>query len=167
MKITLFGAVGGEVTGSAYQVESGKAKVLIDGGLFHSVPDADRKNRIPQHTFRHLDSVLITHAHLDHTGRLPILAQRRFTGSLFAQKPRLSWPELILRDAARQAGDTLHLNRRRARGQAAAGLSLFPAGRGGHCRPVPQRTTSPSTSHPASKRDGFMPAPAGMGQHFS
>ena len=46
MRITLFGAGGGEVTGSAYLVESGKSKVLIDCGLFQGVPNADRKNRI-------------------------------------------------------------------------------------------------------------------------
>jgi metallo-beta-lactamase family protein len=117
MKITLFGAGAGEVTGSAYVVESGKSKVLIDCGLFQGVPDADRKNRIPQEfTFRNLDSVLVTHAHLDHTGRLPILAQRQFAGSVFCTEATADLAGLILRDAARiQAGDALRLNRRRQR----------------------------------------------------
>ena len=69
MKITIFGAGGGQVTGSAYVVESGKSKVLVDCGMFQGVPNADQKNRIAQEfTFRNLVSVLITHAHLDHTG---------------------------------------------------------------------------------------------------
>jgi metallo-beta-lactamase family protein len=117
MKITLFGASGGEVTGSAYVVESDKARVLIDCGLFQGLPDADRKNRIPQQfKFRHLDSVLLTHAHLDHTGRLPILAQRHFSGSVFCTEATSELAGLILRDAARiQASDILRLNRRRQR----------------------------------------------------
>jgi metallo-beta-lactamase family protein len=117
MKITVFGAGGGDVTGSAYLVESSKAKILVDCGLFQGVPDADRKNRIPQQfTFRHLDSVLLTHAHLDHTCRLPILAQRQFTGSVFCTEATAELAGLVLRDAARiQASDIIRLNRRRQR----------------------------------------------------
>lgn len=117
MRVTLFGAGGGQVTGSAYLVESDKSKVLVDCGLFQGVPDADRKNRMPQEfTFRKLDSVLITHAHLDHTGRLPILAQRHFVGSVFCTEATAELAGLILRDAARiQESDALRLNRRRQR----------------------------------------------------
>jgi len=117
MRITVFGAGGGEVTGSAYLVESGKSKVLIDCGLVQGVPNADRKNRIPhEFTFRNLNSVLVTHAHLDHTGRLPILAQRKFAGSVYCTEATAELAGLILRDAARiQEADILRLNRRRQR----------------------------------------------------
>jgi metallo-beta-lactamase family protein len=117
MRITLFGAGGGEVTGSAYVVESGKSKILIDCGLFQGVPNADQKNRIAERfTFRNLDSVLLTHAHLDHTGRLPILAQRKYAGSVYCTDATADLAGLILRDAAKiQAGDILRLNRRRQR----------------------------------------------------
>lgn len=117
MRVTIFGAGGGEVTGSAYVVESANSKVLIDCGLVQGVPDSDQKNRIPQQfTFRHLDSVLITHAHLDHTGRLPILAQRKFTGSVYSTSATAELTALILRDAAKiQATDMLRFNRRRQR----------------------------------------------------
>jgi len=65
MKVTVFGAGGGEVTGSAYVVESGKSKVLVDCGMFQGVPNADQKNRIAQEfSFRSLNAVVITHAHL-------------------------------------------------------------------------------------------------------
>jgi len=117
MKVTLFGAGGGEVTGSTYLIESGKSKVLIDCGLFQGVPNADQRNRIPERfTFRNVNSVLLTHAHLDHTGRLPILAQRRFSGEVFCTDATAELADLILRDAAKiQAGDLIRTNRRRQR----------------------------------------------------
>jgi len=117
MKVTLFGAGGGEVTGSAYVVESGKSKVLVDCGMFQGVPNADQKNRIAQEfSFRNLNAVVITHAHLDHTGRLPILAQRHFTGSVYLTGLTADLAQLILKDAAKiQASDILRLNRRRQR----------------------------------------------------
>jgi metallo-beta-lactamase family protein len=117
MKVTLFGAAAGEVTGSAYLVESERSKVLIDLGLFQGVPNADQKNRVPERfTFRNLNSVLVTHAHLDHTGRLPILAQRRFEGAIYATVATAELAGVILRDAAKiQESDVARLNRRRQR----------------------------------------------------
>ena len=117
MKVTVFGAGGGEVTGSAYLVESGKSKVLVDCGMFQGVPNADQKNRIAQEfSFRSLNAVVITHAHLDHTGRLPILAQRHFTGSVYLTDATADLANLILKDAAKiQASDILRQNRRRQR----------------------------------------------------
>jgi metallo-beta-lactamase family protein len=117
MKVTLFGAASGEVTGSAYLVESGSSKVLIDFGMFQGVPNADQKNRVAKwYTFRKLNSVLVTHAHLDHTGRLPILAQRSFAGPVYCTKATAELTGLILRDAARiQENDILRVNRHRQR----------------------------------------------------
>jgi metallo-beta-lactamase family protein len=117
MRVTLLGATAGEVTGSAYLVESGDSKVLVDFGMFQCVPNADERNRVAKwYTFRRLNSVLITHAHLDHTGRLPILAQRRFAGSIYCTEATAELTGLILRDAARiQEGDLERTNRRRKR----------------------------------------------------
>jgi len=117
MRITLFGAGGGDVTGSGYLVESGKSKVLIDCGMFQGVPNADQKNRIAERfTFRNLNNVLITHAHLDHTGRLPIMAQRNFSGSVYMTEATAELAALILGDAAHiQEDDNLRFNRRRQR----------------------------------------------------
>jgi len=117
MKVTPFGAAAGEVTGSAYLVESGKTKVLIDFGMFQGVPNVDQKNRPAERfTFRNLDAVLVTHAHLDHTGRLPILAQRKFSGSIYCTQATAELTGLILRDAARiQENDIQRVNRRRER----------------------------------------------------
>jgi metallo-beta-lactamase family protein len=114
MKITLFGAAAGEVTGSAYLVETGQSKVLIDFGMFQGVPGAGQRNRVSERfTFRNLDSVVLTHAHLDQTGRLPILAQRRFSGHVYCTEATAELTKVILSDAARiQEGDVLRINRR-------------------------------------------------------
>ena len=68
IKITLHGAAG-EVTGSSYLVETGSARVLVDFGLFQGGRGADAKNVLSAGLDpAHLDAVLLTHAHLDHSG---------------------------------------------------------------------------------------------------
>lgn len=117
MKITLLGAAGGEVTGSAYLLETRTARVLVDCGLFQGGRRAEDLNRpsagIPRSG---LDAVLLTHGHLDHTGRLPLLAQYGFKGPVHATEATIEMATLILRDSAK-----LHLqeaereNRKRQR----------------------------------------------------
>ena len=61
-----------------------------------------------------LDAVVITHAHLDHTGRLPLLAKGGYTGPIYATPATIEVTELILRDSGRlQQGDAARENRRR------------------------------------------------------
>ncbi|MCC7518274.1 MAG: MBL fold metallo-hydrolase [Verrucomicrobiae bacterium] len=117
MRITLHGAAGGEVTGSAYLVETSRAKALVDCGLFQGGKDADAKNRAPHDgEGRGLDAVLITHGHLDHTGRLPLLTRAGFSGPIWATPATIEMTSLILRDAAKiQVHDLEKHNRHRAR----------------------------------------------------
>jgi metallo-beta-lactamase family protein len=116
MKITIVGAAGGEVTGSAYYVQTKRASVLVDCGLFQGGKKSEALNRPPTGPKQKLDAVLITHGHLDHTGRLPLLARRGHGPPVFATPATIEMTALILRDSARiQAGDTERRNRKRAR----------------------------------------------------
>ena len=102
MKIKLTGASGGEVTGSAYLVRTKRATILVDAGLFQGGRQSEAKNRLPSGARPdELDAVLLTHAHLDHTGRLPLLFKHGFTGTVFATAATLDLAELIMKDCAR------------------------------------------------------------------
>lgn len=116
IKITLLGAAGGEVTGSCYLVETSRARVLVDCGSFQGGETAERCNERPLPDPASLQAVVLTHAHLDHTGRLPLLARAGFTGPVFATPATIDMTALILRDAARiQTQDAERHNRKRER----------------------------------------------------
>ena len=116
MKITLGGAAGGEVTGSCYVFQTKQARVLVDCGLFQGGKKSEALNRPPTTPNRKLDAVLLTHGHLDHTGRLPLLAKMGYTGRIYGTPATLDMTGLILRDSARlQVSDNERKNRRRAR----------------------------------------------------
>jgi metallo-beta-lactamase family protein len=115
MKVTPFGAASGEVTGSAYLVETDAAAVLVDFGMFQGNKESEGRNRLPWGPgSRPLDAVVVTHAHLDHTGRLPLLAQQDFEGPIFATPATLDMTRLILKDSAKvQAAEVARQNRKR------------------------------------------------------
>ena len=115
MKITILGAGGGEVTGSAYLVQTQSARVLVDCGLFQGGQRADTLNRAALPVTA-LDAVVITHGHLDHTGRLPLLAKAGYTGPVFATPATIEMAALIIRDSAHiQTQDIERVNRKRER----------------------------------------------------
>src|SRR5512137_284360 len=116
MKISIVGAAGGEVTGSAYYVQTKRSCVLVDCGLFQGGRKSEALNRSPTGPKQILDAVLLTHGHLDHTGRLPLLAKRGNAAPVFATPATIEMTALILRDSARiQAGDAERRNRKRQR----------------------------------------------------
>jgi metallo-beta-lactamase family protein len=116
MKIKVLGAGGGEVTGSAYLIETGKSRVLVDCGIFQGGRHAEALNLFDPSDVSHLDAVLVTHAHLDHTGRLPLLSKMGMPAPVFCTQATLELTSLILRDSAHvQEQDTNHLNKKRQR----------------------------------------------------
>lgn len=116
MRISLCGAAG-EVTGSGYLVEMKSARVLVDFGMFQGRGASFEKNRDlgPVQPER-LDAVVLTHAHLDHCGRLPLLAPRKNRFPIYATPATIDLAELILKDSAYlQEQDAARLTRRRQR----------------------------------------------------
>ena len=83
MRITFCGAAG-EVTGSQHLVECGKLRIQLDCGFFQGHrAESRRKNETFLHDPRQLDAVLLSHAHIDHTGNLPRLHRAGFRGPVF------------------------------------------------------------------------------------
>jgi metallo-beta-lactamase family protein len=117
MKITVHGAAGGEVTGSAYLLQTREAGVLVDFGLFQGARKIENYNRLPKKgALDSLNAVILTHAHLDHTGRLPLLVRAGYQGPIYATPATIDIADLILRDSAHlQKADVERQNRRRER----------------------------------------------------
>jgi metallo-beta-lactamase family protein len=100
VKLTFLGAAG-EVTGSSFLVETANLRFLVDCGLFQGGREADRKNRA-RFAFdpRALDFVLLTHAHIDHSGLLPRLVAHGYAGPVYATSATRDLLEVMLPDSA-------------------------------------------------------------------
>ncbi len=99
MRITFCGAAG-EVTGSCYLLETASSKILVDCGMFQGSKFADDRNHAAfPFDPKTIDTVLVTHSHLDHVGRIPKLVQAGFRGRIFCTAPTAALATLILEDA--------------------------------------------------------------------
>jgi metallo-beta-lactamase family protein len=114
MKIKIFGAAGGEVTGSSYLVQTATANVLIDCGMFQGGKESEKKNKLPEGArVREIDAVMLTHGHLDHTGRVPMLVKFGYNGPIYSTEETLELTQIILQDSARlQVADAVRHNRK-------------------------------------------------------
>ena len=100
MRVSFHGAAG-EVTGSQHLFEINKHRVLTDCGLFQGPrEEAYRKNRHPSYDSATLDAVVLSHAHLDHTGKLPRIARLGFRGPVYATPQTAELCDPLLRDSA-------------------------------------------------------------------
>jgi metallo-beta-lactamase family protein len=100
MEISFHGADQG-VTGSCHLVSCAGKQILIDCGLYQGGREADEENRDPfGFDPTQINVVLLTHAHLDHCGRLPLLAKRGFRGEIIATAATRDLARLVMLDAA-------------------------------------------------------------------
>ncbi|MGG7056087.1 MBL fold metallo-hydrolase RNA specificity domain-containing protein [Nitrosomonas sp. ANs5] len=100
MRITFLGGAG-EVTGSCYLIETGQIRFLIDCGMFQGGRGADHKNRTAiNFDPESIDFVLLTHAHIDHSGLLPRLSVLGFRGRVYTTNATADLLSVMLKDSA-------------------------------------------------------------------
>jgi metallo-beta-lactamase family protein len=101
MELTFLGGAR-TVTGSRHLVDTGSARVLVDCGMFQGGPDETLRNRVPLGVDpKTLDAVVLTHAHLDHCGLLPLLVHEGFRGRIICTAATAELARLVLLDSAR------------------------------------------------------------------
>ena len=112
MKITFLGGAD-SVTGSKYLVEAEGQRVLLDCGLFQGFKAHRERNWAPLAVVpREIDAVVLSHAHIDHSGWLPVLVKQGFRGRIHATPATRDLTEVLLLDSAHlQEEDTRRANR--------------------------------------------------------
>jgi len=115
-KLTFYGATEG-VTGSSYLIETEQSTILLDCGLFQGTREEEKANEKPfPFDISKLDAVVLSHAHLDHSGRLPKLVADDYNGPMYMTYPTRDLLEILLRDSASlQLRDAEWENKRRRR----------------------------------------------------
>jgi len=116
VKLSTLGAAG-RVTGSCHLVEVGDFRILLDCGLIQGNRKVEALNREPfPFDPARIDAVILSHAHIDHSGRIPLLIKAGFTGPVFAHTATRALCDIMLKDAGFiQEHDAARENRRRKR----------------------------------------------------
>ncbi len=134
MKIEFHGA-DRTVTGSCHLVECGASKFLIDCGMAQGGRDADARNRAPfGFAPEQIDFVLLTHAHADHCGRLPLLCRRGFRGRILATSATVELARVVMLDSAHlHEEEALRHAQRPGNAGAHASAALYSVADAQHC----------------------------------
>jgi metallo-beta-lactamase family protein len=113
-RLTFLGAAR-TVTGSQYLLEAGRARLMVDCGMFQGERALRQRNWLPPvHDPAQVGFLALTHAHLDHTGRVPRLVKQGFRGRILCTPATRELAEVLLKDAAHlQEEDAAYLNRKR------------------------------------------------------
>jgi metallo-beta-lactamase family protein len=116
MQISFHGA-DRDVTGSCHLLECAGKRLLVDCGMFQGARELEAENSAPLgFDAAAIDYLLLTHAHLDHCGRLPLLAKRGFRGEIIATAATRELTQIVLMDSAHMAEDDAAWRMRRAPG---------------------------------------------------
>ncbi len=97
--ITFFGGAG-SVTGSKHLVEIAGKRILLDCGTFQGLPDVRSRNRTFPFAPDSIDAVVLSHAHLDHCGMLPLLVKRGYAGKIYSTRATREVTSYMLEDSA-------------------------------------------------------------------
>jgi len=119
VRLQFIGAAG-TVTGSKTLIQTDRHQLLIDCGLFQGSKSEKKLNKIKRLPFNpsELDGIILTHGHLDHSGYLPVLVKKGFTGPIYATTPSRDITEVILMDSAHiQVEDAKEANKKRGEGE--------------------------------------------------
>ena len=113
-QLTFLGAAG-TVTGSKFLLESDGARVLLECGLFQGLRSLQERNWTPPVQAPALQAVVLSHAHIDHSGNIPNLVKSGFKGDLYATFATRDLCAVMLLDSAHiQEADTEFVNKKRA-----------------------------------------------------
>ena len=125
MHVSFYGAVR-EVTGSMHLLTTQHDRILLDCGMFQGRRDESReKNKVLPFDPGLLTNMVLSHAHIDHSGRIPLLTKHDFTGRIICSRPTASTCEYLLPDSAHiQESDANYLNYKTVR----AALSQMKSG---------------------------------------
>ena len=111
MHVSFYGAVR-EVTGSMHLISTEQDRILLDCGMFQGRrKESKEKNKIMPFDPRMLTNVVLSHAHIDHSGRIPLLTRKDFSGRIIATRATAAACEYLLPDSAHiQESDAQYLN---------------------------------------------------------
>jgi metallo-beta-lactamase family protein len=119
----------GTVTGSKYLVEFNGQSLLVDCGLFQGYKQLRLRNRDPLPVLpNHIGAVLLTHAHLDHSGYLPLLAKEGFHGKVWCTPGTRDLAQILLPDSGHIQEEDAHFANRKGFSKHAPALPLYTEG---------------------------------------
>jgi metallo-beta-lactamase family protein len=125
MKLQFLGAAG-TVTGSKYLIQSGDSRILIDCGLFQGYKQLRLRNWAePPFDPKSIAAVVVTHAHIDHTGYLPVLIKRGFRGRIYCTEATADLCRILLPDSAKLSEEDAERANRHGYSKHKPALPLF------------------------------------------